>query len=1021
MPVCSWETWTPFLQRLVLRHRASGSGQVTLPDQTAEKFLENAVRDAAREAREAAGAEEEDLRRLVIPRLATWDPRAGAEGAAKRQVTAAADLFSGERAGLKPLADALVAQRLLTRTGDAYEVAHEALLRVAPLGGLIFACREKFEQARILEIETRDWMGAGRAAGKLARSGDRLEDAFTLLQDPDFGTDLRERMIEGTKVADYLEACRDHQTEQLRQQEERRRKLIHDAWRNEGVGLLFRAEIAEERGHQYPDTLFHAARAIGFDGFGRPAMAGSEEEDRFPVLLHPDPERDPKNHAKARRWIATRPTYLPIWRSAAGAAPVTSFAWSPEGRILGASFEDGSIRIWDIASDQNGWLCPPSAQSGAVRSLALSPDGRIWLAAGADGRVRRWDAYASYAELAPLEGNTCAVTSVTFSPDGAWIASASLDGSVRLWNSQSGEPGAIIKGHEETCHAVAFSPDNTTLASASADGTVQVWDVASGSGRFCLEEPGNIFLSVAFSPDGRFLAGASDDGVLRLWDAASGDLEHTVTGSGRKEGVENRPAQCQIAFRPDGALLAAASPLGMVRLWSLAGTQKSTPELVATLIGQAGEASGVAFSPAGLILARGAADGAVRLWDVAGKPADPGCGPDLFTYFQDGWYRFDEDQEAVWGNDGGEERPAAIGFCGPNLPAASLPGIWRDPSLDDPQRQRFVFDRLLEARNWAGASLALARLGHPEDAAGQLAREVVADATGAGARGAVPLARSRIRIVREMGDLPVPVREAVAGAERQVYPSMGGGNDFTNVLGTQLVWCRPGTFRMGEDLERQVTLTTGFWLGRFPVTQAEWVALIGNNPSSNRVSGLRVPVEQVSWNNAMEFCQRLTEREANAGAIPDGWVYSLPTEAMWEYACRAGTTTAYSFGDDEAQLGDYAWFIQNSDRRTHPVGLKKPNPWGFYDMHGNVWEWCQDVFESELGTDPITDPTGRASGVNRVFRGGSWIDSARYCRSASRYGGTPDDADNYLGFRLAAVPISSILPEASPPGTASGR
>ena len=229
------------LQRLVARHRSPATGEVKLPRSAdpketekdrAQRFVENAVRDAAREAREKAGAGEDDLRRLVIPRLATWDPRAGAKGAAKRQVCAAADLFRGDRQNLQPLAEALVDQRLLTRTGEAYEVAHEALLRVPPLGELIHARREKFEQVRILEVETRQWADAARAESHLVRFGPRLEDARALLEDPDFGPDLRPKRPEKKEeeqpatVAEYLEACGQHEEQEQRKKQQATRRVI---------------------------------------------------------------------------------------------------------------------------------------------------------------------------------------------------------------------------------------------------------------------------------------------------------------------------------------------------------------------------------------------------------------------------------------------------------------------------------------------------------------------------------------------------------------------------------------------------------------------------------------------------------------------------------------------------------------------------------------------------------------------------------------------------------------------------
>jgi formylglycine-generating enzyme required for sulfatase activity len=194
-----------------------------------------------------------------------------------------------------------------------------------------------------------------------------------------------------------------------------------------------------------------------------------------------------------------------------------------------------------------------------------------------------------------------------------------------------------------------------------------------------------------------------------------------------------------------------------------------------------------------------------------------------------------------------------------------------------------------------------------------------------------------------------------------------------------------------------VTLTKPFELGVYEVTQEQYEKVKGTNPSSSK--GPQNPVEKVSWEDAVEFCRKLSELPEEKAA---GRVYRLPTEAEWEYACRAGTTTAYSFGDDESQLRDYAWFSGNA---THPVGQKKPNPWGLYDMHGNVWEWCQDSY----GAFPqglATDPKGPSSGSYRVYRGGSWNLTVRLCRSSSRSRCSPSYHFGYLGFRVVCVPSS---------------
>jgi len=196
-----------------------------------------------------------------------------------------------------------------------------------------------------------------------------------------------------------------------------------------------------------------------------------------------------------------------------------------------------------------------------------------------------------------------------------------------------------------------------------------------------------------------------------------------------------------------------------------------------------------------------------------------------------------------------------------------------------------------------------------------------------------------------------------------------------------------------EGPQHLVTITNPFYLGVYEVTQAQWKAVMGNNPSHFKDCGDDCPVEMVSWNDAQEFIKKLNQIEGSNK-------YRLPTEAEWEYACRAGTTTRFSFGDDDAVLSQYAWYSVNSGKRTHPAGQKKPNAWGLYDMYGNVWEWVHDWF-GNYPSASVTDPAGPSSGAYRVFRGGSWLYEPGYVRSAFRFGNLPGSGDGGLGFRLA--------------------
>ena len=235
---------------------------------------------------------------------------------------------------------------------------------------------------------------------------------------------------------------------------------------------------------------------------------------------------------------------------------------------------------------------------------------------------------------------------------------------------------------------------------------------------------------------------------------------------------------------------------------------------------------------------------------------------------------------------------------------------------------------------------------------------------------------------------------------------------------TNMVFVPPNTFTMGSppnELHRDpnegpatiVTLSRGFWIGKFEVTEGEYLSLMNTNPSEFP-GDLDRPVSTVSWPDATNYCAKLTDRELAAGRIPAGSRYRLPTEAEWECAARSGTTTRFSYGDDPnyADLPNYAWQTVDDGLTVHPVGQKLPNPWGLYDMAGNVFEWCQDWLGPLLGGS-VTDPQGPPSNSIgwKVMRGGAFDFGGPACRSASRnfFGNHPALSDWNLGFRVVLV------------------
>jgi formylglycine-generating enzyme required for sulfatase activity len=245
--------------------------------------------------------------------------------------------------------------------------------------------------------------------------------------------------------------------------------------------------------------------------------------------------------------------------------------------------------------------------------------------------------------------------------------------------------------------------------------------------------------------------------------------------------------------------------------------------------------------------------------------------------------------------------------------------------------------------------------------------------------------------------------------------------DLGRGVGLTLVKIPGGQFWMGsapEDIQganyeypQHQVQVPAFWLGETPVTQAQWLAVMGQFKRDPGFKGADRPIENISWQDAMEFCQHLSQRM--------GQILRLPTEAEWEYACRAGSQTRYCFGDDTTLLGDYAWYNANSGSKTHGVKQKKPNLWGLYDMHGNVWEWCADQWHKTYQQKPETSlqngsipwscprqsPNHNTVNHNtvtiQVLRGGAWYNAPRSCRSVIRGRGKCKSFYNLRGFRLA--------------------
>lgn len=313
------------------------------------------------------------------------------------------------------------------------------------------------------------------------------------------------------------------------------------------------------------------------------------------------------------------------------------------------------------------------------------------------------------------------------------------------------------------------------------------------------------------------------------------------------------------------------------------------------------------------------------------------------------------------------------------------------------------------------------------------------------------MARTAFRIIGGLmlavGVLPAfPVLLAEGARPGVLAIGKTAGQEWSgNGLSMKLCWCPPGKFQMGSPKDEPdrvhgeghvaVTLTRGFWIGKFEVTQGEWRRVTGTTlleqrdkataaatnkkPRSLHGAGEAFPMNYISYEEATDFCAKLTTQEQQAGRLPTGWIYTLPTEAQWEYACRAGTSTATAMGNslESTQANFDGKYPYNSSKQgeykasTAPVGSYPANAWGLCDMHGNVWEMCLDRYPHHLpgGSDPVTTEIGvkSESRIFRVARGGCWRWLGHECRSASRATITPEQRGSVLGVRIALVPPSS--------------
>jgi formylglycine-generating enzyme required for sulfatase activity len=659
--------------------------------------------------------------------------------------------------------------------------------------------------------------------------------------------------------------------------------------------------------------------------------------------------------------------------------------------------------------------------------------------AGNDHKVRLWTPEGEPGSV--FEGHTDAIQSIAWHPDGRRVLTGSRDGTARLWDvSGAGQPLVTLdKG--ATVDRLAWSPkgDRVLIQSTNPDKKPRL-GLYSAEGKPHRELPvTDAPTDLAWDPACQLVAGSFwTTGCVRTWNAETGEPVLDFTGEGCKP---NR-----LAWSPDGQWLAVA-PGGqdresLVHLWKRDGTQGPTiPASWDSQVAWLDSEGNVAICGAQWVdRCRLSKDGQLQLLRSTRFPSTPSSS--VFDAPRKRLYSWGAGAIQAMGLSTGESLFTV-------LPLDKGRTVRIDPTghLDtqDPEVEKeFVY--YAEEPDGTATLYTPAEFRKQADAAAKTngSSKVEEPAT---PKPQAEQPRPETKLGRRVsnygpGSPPLaiaPFDAAQARKHQEAWAKhLGVPVEITNSIGMKLILIPPGEFMMGstqEEVDRllkeakeknyeqwykdrlpsegpqhRVRITKSFYLGVTEVTQEQYQRVVGTNPSEFSAAGggkdvvagqdtKRLPVEMVSWDEANEFCEKLSAMPRERAT---GRAYRLPTEAQWEYACRAGTTTKWFCGDDERALGDYAWYIANSDGRTHPVGEKKPTAWGLCDMHGNVWAWCQDWWEGDYyAKSPADDPAGPLGGSCRVIRGGSWFHPSGLWRSANRLGFVPGHRSHDLGLRVS--------------------
>jgi formylglycine-generating enzyme required for sulfatase activity len=566
-----------------------------------------------------------------------------------------------------------------------------------------------------------------------------------------------------------------------------------------------------------------------------------------------------------------------------------------------------------------------------------------------------------------------------FSPDGKFLLTAPEDGRAKapisIWEAETGKPAGVLEGHNQGLFELSFSPDGKTLMSGGWEGFVRLWDFAERRKIRDIPSPANHWIrSAVFSSQGKIALG--QDKVYLF--EQDGTLLRTID-----------KYSAPYCFSPDGKLLAGTRwEEGGVTIWDV-----DTGEAVASWRAHDGKANGIAYSFQGNVLATAGGDGKVRLWDVKTQ------------------------RQLVELSHDGEACGVAFSPDGKTLATTGydyLVKLWDVSAVLTPNDRD---TKMSKATPWPADAPPPAIAPFDSEQA-KKHQEAWAKHLGVPVEKVMVLGKDKDGKDVKLSMVLIPPGEFLLGSpddEQAKFLALAqAAGDTRSIYGIP-----------AEGPQRSVRITKPFWLGRHEITMAQFRRFVeaANYKTVAERDGLggfalvdhewqqsthffwssnlgfpqteSHPVSNVTWDDATAYCEWLTQQS--------GWPVSLPSEAQWEYACRAGTTTYFHSGNSEVGVERYAWVGPKSNGGPRPAGLLKPNAFGLYDMHGNMWEWCADWFGLDsYAKGPLDDPTGPSVGSEHVIRGGGWITYTRRCRAAHRGHYPPDKRISYLGFRVAA-------------------